>query len=105
MPSGGPALVLELEAALPVDDVEERGQLRLALVVMQPGMAEARRRMPADRLAAIGAVGDVERAVDQRGEPRRIARQLDQLYRETLGLPAREIESVEETVAAGAGLR
>ena len=65
--------------ARPKDMVEPAGQQQaregsrpgepaLAFIFMQAGMAEPARRMPADRLALVLAIGDVESAVDQCGE-------------------------------------
>ena len=44
------------------------GEPALPFVFVQARMPEAGRRIPADRHALVLAVGDVERAVDQRGE-------------------------------------
>ena len=44
------------------------GEPALAFILVQARMPEAGRRMPADRHAAILAVGDVQRPVDQHGE-------------------------------------
>jgi hypothetical protein len=44
-------------------------QAAFALVLVQSGMAKARRRMPADGKPAVLAVGDVHRPVDQNREP------------------------------------
>ncbi len=45
------------------------GEPALALVLVQAGMAEAGRRVPADRGTAIVAIGNVQRPVDEHGEP------------------------------------
>jgi len=41
------------------------GEPAFALIFGEPGMLEAGRRMPADRHAAIVAIGDVEGAIDE----------------------------------------
>ena len=69
----GRLVVHEQDVVEPAGDEQagegaQPGEAALALIFVQARMAEAGRRMPADRHAAVLAVGDVERAVDQHRE-------------------------------------